>query len=263
MTLTVASRIGLSSCRTYVTTDQTPINIPQTQGKKAVASWPYQTRRATDKEIKAITTKRRSTSLTNSRPATFIEPGMETFPPNVITQNRFGILAECLLNDMEHIDEPDNGNTVTRTHQNPSTDQGKIKPSPIYIHGNINYQKLLEALKTKYNERFHAKYTADKLKVIFQNIKDFKEFKELCRKDNIQFHTYIEKVLIVVLKGLVKLPDRTIINNLKRQGLNPLHRNVHTHQISYLPNHLCTRYDPSESEPGKVYRKSESLLGEI
>ena len=38
-------------------------------------------------------------------------------------------------------------------------------------------------------------------------------------------HTYsiaAEKVLTVVLKGLIKLPSKTIINDLKAQGLNPL-----------------------------------------
>ena len=50
--------------------------------------------------------------------------------------------------------------------------------------GGLNNKKLLKALTTKYNDRFHAKYTVDKLKVMSQNTNDFKEFKELRRKDN-------------------------------------------------------------------------------
>ena len=69
--------------------------------------------------------------------------------------------------------------------------------------------------------------------------------KNLCRKDNIQFHTYTissKKVLSIVLKGLVKLLDKTVINNLKKKtGNKPpkLHQNVHNRQISHLPNHHC------------------------
>ncbi|CAD1480415.1 unnamed protein product, partial [Heterotrigona itama] len=91
-------------------------------------------RRVTERETKIITTKRKSSSLTNSRPATYITTDI-------------------------------------------SADQSKIKPPPIYIHGKIkNYQKLLEALEQKYNNRFHTKYTSEKLIVIFQNITDFNEF---------------------------------------------------------------------------------------
>ena len=53
---------------------------------------------------------------------------------------------------------------------------------------------------------------------MFTNIADFKDFKEICRTENVQFHMYaiaIEKVLTVALKGLIKLPDKIIINSLK------------------------------------------------
>ena len=60
---------------------------------------------------------------------------------------------------------------------------------------------------------------------MFHNITDFSNFKEVCLKENIQFHTFTiatEKMFTVVMKGLIQLSEKTIMNNLKTQGLQPL-----------------------------------------
>ena len=127
--------------------------------------------------------------------------------------------------DTELSDQSNNSTQGTHETAEINPEHDKIKRLPIYIHGNINHAKLLEVLKTKYQNNLHAKYTSSKLKISFQNIEDFKEFKELCQLDNVQYHTYsisTEKVLTVVLKGLVKFPEKTIINDLKIQGVNPI-----------------------------------------
>ena len=181
--------------------------------------WPALEKRAAAAEIKKIAVHRRSTSLSDLRPTQHIHIDMEIEKPvtnaNVPTKNRFGILADCPIgneNDSANLSKP----KFTETPVNPDTTS--TKPPPVYIHSNINHYKFLEALKDKYYNNFHAKYTSDKLKIIFQNLLDFKEFKEMYCNDNIQFHTYAirtEKVLTVVLKGLIKLPEKIIINNLK------------------------------------------------
>ena len=86
---------------------------------------------------------------------------------------------------------------------------------------------------------------------MFQNLLDFKEFKEICRNDNIQFHTYAiptEKVLTVVLKGPIKLPEKIIINNLKTQGLTPInctemptHTRYHIYRITFASGTTLAR----------------------
>ncbi|CAD1480116.1 unnamed protein product, partial [Heterotrigona itama] len=131
----------------------------------------------------------------------------------ISTKNIFGIFAECLIQNAECLRQT-RLRTKTQKHKhaqaisltNPRSNH------PIYIHDNVNYPKLLEALKIKYNNRFHAKYTSEKLK-------------NYVVKKNIQFHTCMVsngKFLTVVLKGLIKLSEKTIISNIKSQGLNPL-----------------------------------------
>ena len=71
---------------------------------------------------------------------------------------------------------------------------------------------------------------------MFQNISDFKAFKEQCQNEKVRYHTYAissEKVLTVVLKGLIKIPDKTILHSLKTQGLTPIN-------CTEIPTH--TRY---------------------
>ena len=56
-----------------------------------------------------------------------------------------------------------------------------IKPSPIYVHGNINHIKPLDALKDKYKNPFQVKFIFNKLKIMFTNLCDFNDFKIICK----------------------------------------------------------------------------------
>ena len=141
-------------------------------------AWPAAKRRATDYGPQHITIRRRSTSLSNSKPTTIIDTGIEC-NPTVPTHNRYRIFSDCLLRD----DEADNAheescdsNTFPANLSSPSN----TKPPPIYLHGNINHNKLLKALKTSYGDRFHIKYVSQKLKFLFQKIEDFTNFKDVC-----------------------------------------------------------------------------------
>ena len=61
---------------------------------------------------------------------------------------------------------------------------------------------------------------------MFTNIKDFTEFKAICVKENIEFHTYTvtsEKTLTAVLKSLIRPSLTRITENIRCQGLNLTH----------------------------------------
>ena len=62
--------------------------------------------------------------------------------------------------------------------------------------------------------------------MMFANIKDLTEFKVICINDNIAFHIYTvisEITLTIVLKGLIRLQPTRICENIRCQGLNPIH----------------------------------------
>ena len=56
--------------------------------------------------------------------------------------------------ETNHIEQPIQTITDTHPSQNTTPELNKIKPPPIYLHGNINYPKLLEVLKAKYANTF-------------------------------------------------------------------------------------------------------------
>ena len=56
---------------------------------------------------------------------------------------------------------------------NPITSKPRSIKPPMYVHGNINHVKLLNALKHKYKNVFQAKYTSNKLKIMFDNMNSF------------------------------------------------------------------------------------------
>ena len=188
------------------------------------AKWPPPKRRAPEAAKRTITARRRSASLSNSLPTVKIQ-GMDSITPAIPTQNRFGILAKCKINTEKT--NPSSRDTLTKdAPQKPNTiDPPTTKPPPIYIHGELDYHIFLDAIKDRYDSRYQVKFTSNKLKINFYNIPDFNDFKELCRAENIQYHTYsiqTERPITVALKGLIKLPAKIITNNLKSQGLNPL-----------------------------------------
>ena len=108
------------------------------------------------------------------------------------------MFAECI--NTEHNNAVRNTNsyrddtnlTAEKTPTDKSTDTKprNIKPPPIYIHGNINHVKFLDALKDKYKNVFHIKFTSNNLKIMFENTKHFADFKTICKQENIQYHTY-------------------------------------------------------------------------
>ena len=107
----------------------------------------------------------------------------------------------------------DSSKANTVTNLNPPTKKPQnVKPPPIYIDDKIDYLKLLDEFKSKYQNAFQAKFTFDKLKIMFANIKDFTEFKAICIRENIEFHTYI-----LTSEKIIKCTLNVVLN----QKLNP------------------------------------------
>ncbi|CAD1473451.1 unnamed protein product [Heterotrigona itama] len=148
---------------------------------------------------------------------------MDIINPTIQTTNRFSLFTE-------------QDNSI----QNPSRVTPLHTYKAIYVHGKINHAKLLDVLKEKYNNAFQAKFISNKLKIIFAN--DFAEFKTTFQKEYQEYHTYTvseEKTITVALKGLIKLPEARICNNIKNQGLNSIQ---------------CTEIPIQAKHP--IYRKS-------
>ena len=156
---------------------------------------------------------------------------METLNPEIPTKNRFSLFAECInkeqYNTNDHTNSHMENNKIhdeeTAPITNPITSKPRsIKPPPIHVHGNLNHFKLLDALKDKYKNGFQAKYTSNKLKIMFDNINSFIDFKAISKQENIKYSCPKRTTYTVVLKGLIKLPESKICNSIKNQGLNPI-----------------------------------------
>lgn len=131
------------------------------------------------------------------------EQGMDIID---ITTKKYSIFADCIINDREAKEQTyicRNTNTDNPINSDSASQRLQItKPPPIYIHGNINHIKLLDAFRSKYQNVFQAKFI--KLKIMFANQKGYINFKALCVKENIEFRTYIIS------------SEKNNINNLKR-----------------------------------------------
>ena len=152
-------------------------------------------------------------------------------------------------------------------HTHPATNNS-VKPPPIYLHGNIDHTKLLQALKSSYDNRFHIKYASSKIVIRFQSLPDFSHFKDVCRKEGIQFHTFslpTEKTLTVVPKGLIKLHDKIILDNMNSQGLHsitctelPTHTKYPIYRITFVPGTTIAKVNQV-----RFIENIKSLLGKL
>ena len=103
---------------------------------------------------------------------------------------------------------------------------------------------------------------------MFTNLTDFTDFKNICIKESIEYHTYTintEKTTTAVLKGLIKLPGERIINSIKDQGLKPLHCiEIPTHtKFPDIPSNIRIRDLNSTNKSHTIHRKYQNILGKI
>ena len=106
-----------------------------------------------------LATRRRSTSLSDPTPVTKINKieGMDIINLDIRTKDRFSIFADYLITETDNEKtntKPQTENTIehenTTSNTNPlNIKHSNVKPPPIYIHGNIDHSKLLDALEKK------------------------------------------------------------------------------------------------------------------
>lgn len=80
-------------------------------------------------------------------------------------------------------------------------------------------------IRKDYGRRAHIKYLGEKTRINFDNVEDFKKFRDQLLSYNAQFHTYSidhDKILAAVLKSLPKFETSEVIQELKKKGIKAL-----------------------------------------
>ncbi|CAD1480644.1 unnamed protein product, partial [Heterotrigona itama] len=103
--------------------------------------------------------------------------------------------------------------------------------------------RLLEVLKQKNNNRFYAKYTSEKLKVMFQNIIDFNQFKE-------HIHNVAKKTYTISTEKI--LSELTPLNCTFEI---PIHTKYPIYRVTFAPGMTLAKVSQ--------IRFIESILGNV
>jgi len=77
-------------------------------------------------------------------------------------------------------------------------------------------------LKDSIGDNFQLKYLGDQIKIQFNKLQDFVNFKSFAIDMKYTFHTYSlpeEKTIIVTLKGLLNIPNMSIKEELTNLGI--------------------------------------------
>jgi len=78
------------------------------------------------------------------------------------------------------------------------------RPPPIYLTKVKNYTQFAKTLKESIGDNFQLKYLGEQIKIQFNKVKDFVDFKRFAIDMKYTFHTYSlpeEKTITVTLKG--------------------------------------------------------------
>ena len=107
---------------------------------------------------------------------------------------------------------------------------------------------------------------------MFTNIKNFTEFKAICVKGNVEFHTYMitsEKILTVVPKDLIRFLMARISENIRCQGLNLMHYvKILTHtkyaiyRVTFAPRTTLTQINHVSSRISKYTGKNMNPINQ-
>ncbi|XP_071645666.1 uncharacterized protein [Temnothorax longispinosus] len=97
------------------------------------------------------------------------------------------------------------------------------RPPPIYLNQRPqDFQTLSTSLKKDIGDNFHLKFIGNQVKLQFNKLEDFTDFKKFAIAKNLPFHTYSlpeEKSITVTLKGLPNIPNLSIKEELKDAGI--------------------------------------------
>lgn len=97
-------------------------------------------------------------------------------PPHIHGHN---IFADYVVNDTE--------NLTKRKQLFPRNNQTNRKPKHQAIAHTRQYPPRQTDRGLSYPDRFYVKYVSQKLKIMFQDLTDYKHFLEVCKKQNIQY----------------------------------------------------------------------------
>jgi len=75
-----------------------------------------------------------------------------------------------------------------------------------------NYMQFAKSLKESVRDSFQLKYLGKQIKIQFNKVKDFVDFKKFAIQMNYTFHTYLlpKKTIIVMLKDLPNILNLSI-----------------------------------------------------
>lgn len=146
---------------------------------------------------------------------------LKVFPSN----NNFDILS---CNDSNTHDDiikanRDNLEPIEQHFKNTTTPKPKKTPPPIYLHARIDeFPKVIEKLRSQYDNKFFVKYFGEKVKIKFDIMDHYLKFKEYCVNSKIQFHIFStdqDKILAVVLGGFPKVNKDDLLQELRDHNL--------------------------------------------
>jgi len=85
-----------------------------------------------------------------------------------------------------------------------------------------NYIQFAKTLKESVGDNFQLKFLGEQIKIQFNKVKDFTDFKIFAIEMKYTFHTYSlpeEKTITVTLKGLPNVPNLSIQEELANLGI--------------------------------------------
>lgn len=127
---------------------------------------------------------------------------------NVHTSNRYELLT------------PDENTDSVNNQQSASA--VTIKIPPIIVHNADNYERLISDIKSVTSGKFLTKTENNNIKILFQEIKDFREFRHFCEQNKVQYHTFrdptVKKLSVVIKDVPTYFKEEDITNELKAKN---------------------------------------------
>lgn len=100
------------------------------------------------------------------------------------------------------------------------SEESIIKIPPFYVHKVLDYPLFISELKAITKNNFSTKLEKDTIKIKFNSIEDFREYRKFCEKEKIEHHTYrdpTQKTFSVVIKDLpITYSEEEIFNELSK-----------------------------------------------
>jgi PHD/YefM family antitoxin component YafN of YafNO toxin-antitoxin module len=140
---------------------------------------------------------------------------------NIPVYNRFGNLTQSAANEVNDVDL--HAQTSTSAELNKTQGNRKIKTKPIYIT-NQNFNVIITKVKELKIEKFQLKIISGGLRLMVEDVEDFKKVKMQLSNSQIEFYTFDladEKQFKVCLYGLPQCETTEVKKAIEAKGLKP------------------------------------------